>query len=199
MANLSIKTGVISRSMLVGNPPFSPGAFESIATLTAAGGETSLSFTSIPANFQHLQIRFSARSLRTGSAPGSENLNLQFNGDTGANYAFHFLRCDGTNVIAGANANMSQININNAVIASGSSNTTIYSPGIIDIHDYAVTTKNKTVRALCGYAFAVANGRYAVGSGFRNSTSAITSIQLAADGQQFAANSTFALYGIKGA
>jgi hypothetical protein len=174
-------------------------AFESIATLTAAGGETSLSFTSIPATYQHLQIRFSARSLRTNSSPGSENLNLQFNGDTGSNYAFHFLRGDGTNVVPGASTSTTQINVNNAVIASGSSNTTTYSPGIIDIHDYAVTTKNKTVTALCGYAFAVANGRYALSSGFRNSTSAITSIALTADGQQFASGSVFALYGIKGA
>jgi hypothetical protein len=198
MANLSIKTGVISRSMLVGNAPYIPTDFVSIATITTTGGETSLSFTGIPATYQHLQIRFSARSLRTGSAPGSENLNLQFNGDTAANYAFHFLRCDGTNVVAGVGTSTTQINVNNAVIASGSSNTLIYSPGIIDIHDYASTTKNKTVRALCGYDFN-GSGRYALSSGFRNSTSAITSITLTADGQQFAASSVFSLYGIEGA
>jgi hypothetical protein len=174
------------------------GAFESIATVTAAGGETSLTFSSIPSTYKHLQIRFSARSTRTNSSPGSENLNLQFNGDTGANYALHFLRADGSSAFAGGQANASQININNAVIASGSSNTLVYSPGIIDINDYSATTKNKTVAALGGYDFN-GSGRVALSSGFRNSTSAITSITLQIDGQQFASGSVFSLYGIKGA
>lgn len=174
------------------------GAYESIATLTASGGETSLTFSSIPSTYKHLQIRFLARSARTNGLPGSENLNLQFNADTGANYAHHTLRADGSGVYAAGTADATQININNAVIASGSSNTLTYSTGIIDINDYSATNKNKTLAAIGGYDFN-GSGRIAFSSGFRNSTSAITSIRLEIDGNQFASGSTFSLYGIKGA
>jgi len=34
------------------------GAFESIATVTATGSQTSLTFTSIPNTYQHLQLMF---------------------------------------------------------------------------------------------------------------------------------------------
>ena len=174
------------------------GSYESIATLTAAGGETSLTFSSIPSTYKHIQIRFLARSARTGGLPGFENLNLQFNSDTGANYAHHFLRADGSGVYAGGTTSATQININNAVIASGSSNSLTYATGLISINDYSTTTKNKTVAAYAGSDFN-GSGRIALSSGFRNSTSGITSITLQIDGQQFASGSVFSLYGIKGA
>jgi hypothetical protein len=51
MPIISLKTGTKSRSLLVGNPYFVPSSYESIATVTAAGGETSLNFTSIPGTY----------------------------------------------------------------------------------------------------------------------------------------------------
>jgi hypothetical protein len=172
-------------------------SYESIATITTAGSETSLTFSSIPSTYKHLQIRYFAKSARTGGLPGSENINLQFNGDTGANYAFHFLRCDGSGVFGGGTTSTTAININNAVIASGSSNTLTFAPGIIDIHDYSSTTVNKTVRAIAGWDFNNP-GRLALCSGFRNSTGAITSINIQIDGNTFSASSIFSLYGIMG-
>ena len=178
--------------------PILPTSFESIATLTGTGTETSLTFSSIPSTYKHLQIRFSARSTRTNSSPGSENLNIQFNGDTGANYSLHSMRTDGAGqVFAAGSGSTSQINVNNGVIASGSSNTLVYSAGIVDIHDYSLSTKNKTLSAFGGYEFNT-SGRVALSSGLRVNTAAITSITLQADGQQFASGSVFSLYGIKG-
>ena len=169
-------------------------SYESIATVTGNGSATSLTFSSISGTYKHLQIRFIGRSLRNGV---SDNLNIQFNGDSGSNYATHHLYSDGTSAGAGGAANATSIDASNAVRASGSSNTLVYGAGIIDIHDYASTTINKTVRIISGFDFN-GSGRIALSSGFRNSTSAVTSITLQSDGNAFATGSTFALYGIKG-
>lgn len=200
MAIRSVKTGLFSRSMLVGNSYYIPPAFESIATASGTGSSTEITFSSIPSTYQHLQIRYIARSVRNGL---SDNLIIQFNNDTGTNYATHSLRVDGTttppSVIAAGDANGTEIFGWNAILASGSSNTLTYGVGVIDIHDYTSTTKNKTLRAFHGWDN---NGssRFALTSGFRNSTSAITSITLTTSGSNaFATSSTFALYGIKGA
>ncbi len=170
------------------------GSYESIATLTGNGSATSLTFSSISGTYKHLQIRFLARSSRVGV---SDNLNIQFNGDSGSNYATHNLNGDGATAGAGGAANVTYMDASNAVRASGSSNTLVYGAGIIDIHDYASTTINKTIRIISGFDFN-GSGRIALSSGFRNSTSAVTSITLQSDGNAFATDSTFALYGIKG-
>ena len=177
-----------------GAPPIPPSSYESIATLTGNGSATSLTFSSISGTYKHLQIRFLARSLRDGV---SDNLNIQFNGDSGSNYATHNLNGNGATAGAGGTANVTYMDASNAVRASGSSNTLVYGAGIIDIHDYASTTINKTIRIISGWDLN-GSGRIALSSGFRNSTSAVTSITLQSDGNAFATGSTFALYGIKG-
>jgi hypothetical protein len=170
------------------------GSYESIATLTGDGTATSLTFSSIPSTYKHLQIRWIARSARVGV---SDNLIIQFNGDTGANYANHRLSGNGTSATAGSTASTTQMVAFDSVRASGSSNTLSYGTGIIDIHDYASTTKNKTIRVLSGWDLN-GSGVIALSSGFRNSTTAVTSITLESDGNAFATSSVFSLYGIKG-
>ena len=55
-----------------------PGDYQSIATTTVgAGGAASISFTSIPATYQHLQIRAIGRSSNT-----VEDSLYRFNSDT---------------------------------------------------------------------------------------------------------------------
>lgn len=81
------------------------GDFESIATVTVgSGGASSIEFTSIPGTYQHLQIRGIARTARTGATPKREAVYIQFNGDTGTNYAYHNLFGTGAAAQAGAAA-----------------------------------------------------------------------------------------------
>lgn len=167
--------------------------YESIATVTVgAGGSLSLTFSSISNSYTHLQIRGIARYLNT--AGGS--MRLQFNGDTGSNYAYHYLSGDGASASAGAGTSNTSILPN-----IGQQDTAQFTASVIDILDYANTNKNKTSRILSGLD-KNGSGSMQLSSGLWLSTSAITSITLTPQSNtsptnQFQQYSTFALYGIK--
>ena len=168
------------------------GAYDSIATTTVgAGGASSISFTSIPSTYTHLQIRCLAKSSFAGPASA---MGVQFNSTT-TGYFNHGLFGDGAS--AGAYATTSANNAGSIYIA-GSSNTNFFGVGIIDIFDYASTNKNKTVRLLSGADFN-GSGQLRFASGSIASTSPITSLDLfESNGGTILQYSQFALYGIKG-
>jgi len=166
-------------------------SYESIASVTASGGETSLTFSSIAGTYASLQIRgISRRNAAGGFANG-----LQINSDTGSNYAYHYLR--GTGAAAQATGASSQTFIIGTASASATHAASIFGVTIFDILDYASTTKYKTVRGFGGFD-ANGSGTIDLASGLWMNTAAITSVSLYAQGDAFAAGSTFALYGIKG-
>ncbi len=163
------------------------GSFESIATTTVgAGGSANVEFTSIPSTYTHLQIRgFVADNATNG------NLYLKYNGSSGT--YDHDILSEGSGAPA-SNFSASTITVYNQRTDTGQF---VF---ILDILDYAATTKNKTSRVLSGGDKNGA-GRIRFGSGFLNSTSAISSLSLAFNpgGGTFPQYSQFALYGIKGA
>jgi hypothetical protein len=166
-----------------------PTAFDSIATATGTGSSTTITFSSIPSTYQHLQIRFFGRTTTGVSA-----LSMTFNGSAGTNYARHYLAGDGATAFVSGAADTAQIWTGYAI-----NSTNMGGVGIIDIHDYASTTKNKTVRAFTGNdTNTPGNDDVRLSSGVWKSTSAITSITFTST-DNFATNATFALYGIKGA
>jgi hypothetical protein len=76
----------------------------------------------------------------------------------------------------------------------------MFGGGVVDILDYASTSKNKTIRTLSGADINGAGGDLRLSSGLWFATpAAITSITLYANGgsSDFAQYSSFALYGIK--
>ena len=181
----SINQGLVkSRSMLVGNPG-DISDFESIATTTVgSGGSASVTFSSIPATYTHLQVRAS-------SAQASANWAiLNFNSDTGSNYAGHFLIGNGS--AASTYSFASNVGPLNFYSGTGS----VFGPAILDILDYANTNKYKTVRSLNGYD-ANGSGQLQLVSNLWMSTSAITSITLTPNSPNFSQYSSFALYGIR--
>jgi hypothetical protein len=159
-------------------------SYESIATINPTSG-TSVTFSSIPGTYKHLQIR----SMLNNTA--YTQLVMTFNSDSGSNYARHLLSGNGTTVTATGGATQNQIN--NAAIAGASTSLGVT---IIDIIDYASTTKYKTTRSFNGMD-ANGSGRVELGSGLWQSTSAITSITLTDPNYSFSSG-TLALYGIKG-
>ena len=173
-------------------------SYESIATATAAGGETSLSFTSIPSTVKSLQIRAIARDTYT-SYQSAYDVGIQLNNDTATNYAYHQLLGNGSAALAAGAITSDRMYWNSLSSSSNASNTTSYGAGYCDIIDYASTTKNKTIRAMSGFDFNTASTAYRVqlSSGLWINTAAITSIKLLPGVTAFAAGSTFALYGIK--
>jgi hypothetical protein len=177
--------------MLAGNAAFVDTSYQSIATVTASGSTSSLQFTSIPSTYQHLQLRLITRSAEASTISYS---NIRFNGDTGSNYAFHYLTGNGSSAGYGANASATDTFGVNMPGASALSNT--YAVAIYDFLDYANTNKYKTLRALDGYDLN-GSGEIFLGSGLWQSTSAINRIDFST-GSNFATGTTLALYGIKG-
>jgi len=171
------------------------GSFESIATLTASGGETVLSFTSIPSTYVSLQIRGIYRDTQASAL--ARNLLMQFNSDTGSNYVYHRLEGTGTAATASGAITQTQCLISDAGVGD-SATANIYGSSIIDIHDYASTTRNKTMRAFAGVD-TNGGGQIGLSSSLWISTAAISSIQMKPGNTAFKAGTTFALYGIKGA
>ena len=176
--------------------------FTSIATVTAAGGETSFTFSSIPQTFTDLQIRWIQRNTDANNPSGSTA--LIFNNDSAANYAAHGLVANQTTVSAyGTSSNSPSYLVTGWTTNAVSGSTTpanVFAAGIIDISDYTSTTKNKTGRAINVWdqnSASASLGVIDVHSAVWLSTAAITSIKITPSAS-FAAGTTFALYGIKG-
>lgn len=170
--------------------PVSPTSFESIATANPSG-TSSVTFSSISGAYKSLQIRGITKSGQTSSADYTDIL-IAFNGT--ALTKSHRLSGDGTTVTAGSSTQNIGVTINNH-----SSLVNNFNPIIIDIIDYASTTKNKTVRGISGIDSNLSYPLFlTMNSAFLNSTTAVTSITLStASATNWISGTTFALYGIK--
>jgi len=167
---------------------FAPsGAYDSIATTTVgAGGASSITFSSIPSTYTHLQIRGISK-MSSGAS-----LYMQLNSDTGSNYARHFLNGNGSTTGAGGNSSFT-----NMFVGTTANATSTFGANVIDILDYANTNKYTTSRSLSG-ADANGSGFLQFMSGLWMNTAAVTTITITGD-SNFDQYSQFALYGIKGA
>lgn len=164
-----------------------PTSFDSIQTVTVgAGGQGTIVFDSIPSGYTHLQVRAFNVSAATFA-------DVRFNGDTGSNYVFQQIESSGTVAAAGGNG---QTSIYTNQLGG---NATFPSIGIIDIYDYANTSKNKTVRLLSGVTSA-SGGIIYLRSGVWLNNNAITSMTFRAvsGSGTFNQHTTYALYGMKG-
>ena len=164
-----------------------------------SGGAANITFSSIPATYKHLQIRCIDRNTRSLNGLGAST-RIKFNSDsTSGNYYGHRLLGEPTSVYSNAYAGSSD----GAIISesmSDSATSGIFSASIIDILDYANTSKYKTVRTLGGGTTNTTSGDGAfLFSGLWLSTSAITTITLTPGIYSWKEYSSFALYGIKGA
>jgi hypothetical protein len=187
-------------SMLAGNPVFVDTAFESIATVTVgSGGSSSISFSSLPTNYKHLQLRYMARSNR-GIATDAPI--FRFNGNsTSSNYAMHSLDGDGTSATAFAETSAAPNNFGGMrfnTITAASASASIFGVGILDIFDYNSTDKKKTIRSLGGND-RNGSGSVELFSGFYLANNdALTSFTITPyGGSSIVEYSHFALYGIK--
>jgi hypothetical protein len=170
------------------------GSYELISTTLLSTSTASVSFSSIVGTYKHLQIRMTTRS--AGSADVAQ---LAFNSDTSNNYTDHFLYGNGSSVLSGANTipSFAGILVGQSLGSGETSNS--FATSIVDILDYASSSKNTTVRSFYGGHTSSWNRIY-LRSGMWNSTSAVTSISLVNNGgASFATGSRISLYGIKGA
>jgi hypothetical protein len=168
-----------------------PTSFESIATTVVdATADLTVTFSSIPSTYKHLQIR----AIATSASDANLTL-LRFNSDTGSNYSQHYLAGQGGVTNSGGSASTTAVTLTG--IYARNFNPTYPWSYVIDILDYADTNKYKTVKALHGADYN-GSGEINLTSGNWRNTAAISTITLSMAATGFSQYSHFALYGIKG-
>ena len=173
-------------------------SYVSIATTTLTGSSATVTFSSIPATYTHLQLRIMAQCNRPTYA--GDSCLVTVNGDTAYNYPQHSIQGDGSTATAtGTTTSYNALNIRNAM---GSSAGPGFAAIVVDFLDYSNTSKNKTMRFLGGHdnnGTVSGYGGYMVfGSSLWLNTSAVTSLSLRPEtGTLWNTYSSFALYGIK--
>jgi len=184
-------TGVFASQVSGRLTPSFTGSFDALGRVVVpSGGLASITFSNIPQNYSHLQMRIMPR---TTTATTDDNVVGTFNGDTGGNYVTHYLSSAGTGSVQSA-----IVGTNSTVIFFGrqtgaSSGANQFGVGVIDILDYNNPNKSKTLKSLSGWN-SNGSGQLWYWSGAWMNTNPITSISITGP---FAENSHFALYGVK--
>lgn len=189
--------GTVASSIRVAAPGVQ--AYESIASFTVTSATSSITFSSIPQTFTHLQLRM------TVFAPSDYPLNVRGrvgNGsvDTGSNYTFNGLVGDSNGVVAYVTTN--SVWARWVGFSQGTSNSNYPHMQIIDFHDYTNTAKYKVTRGIGGGASdAPGSGEAGQVTNLWRSTSAIDTIAVypyyGVTSVNAQVGSMFALYGIK--
>ena len=154
----------------------------------------SISFTSIPQTFTHLELRLFGRTLNSSGTNYTAYLNL--NSDSGSNYARHLLRGDGATASSDLSAASTTGPWFSAVsLPSNTQTSGVFGVSISQILDYTNTAKNKTIRSISGYDNN-GNGMVSLSSSLWINTAAITRIDIIPDGGGLTQHSRLDLYGI---
>jgi hypothetical protein len=175
-------------------PAFQPiGSFDSLATaVVPSGGSASVTFSGIPTQYRHLQIRGIAKTTSSGW------LSAQFNDDaTAGRYQRHFIFGDGAGG-TGSSGWSGTTSSNNIVFGySNSSSGSSFNAFVWDIIDYADTSKGKTTKSLMGLDMNGGGGFIElVSGGYFFASTAITKIVIAGESGNLAEFSKFSLYGV---
>jgi hypothetical protein len=186
--------------------PVALGSYDLLATEILTGTQASITFSSLgdyAADYQHLQIRVSAKSL---AAVGYNMLEMVMRiNDSSTGYKSHSLLGDGSAVSSNSYAVSSQMLVGYSVSNDDGVGPT-YAASIIDILD-PFEAKNKTIRSLSGGgdSRATIGPKSAVGlySGAWFDTTAVSSLTLysatggGASLHGFVTGSRLSLYGIR--
>ena len=176
----------------------STSSYESIATATGTGSSGTITFSSIASTYKHLQIRIN------GIITSPSNcLRVRFNGDTASNYPYHQLITTSNGASMLVSSVGSSATTAMPIFPTSAAMTSTYPDvAIIDVIDYASSTKNKTLKAFSGSSDndTIGNTYDSVNlvSGLWLNTAAITSITVFLDSGSFATTASLALYGIRG-
>jgi len=160
-----------------------PITYEPIATTTASGSVSSITFSSISSSYTDLVI------VINGGTAGSDNsIIIRFNSDTGGNYSYTAIDGNGSSASSYRESNVSE--------PQAGSMSTGNNTSLINIMNYSNTTTYKTYVAR-GNAPA---HRVRAFVGLWRNTAAITSVTIFNNAaSNFTNVTTFTLYGIKSA
>ena len=179
--------GVVASSRLT-----SSSSYESIAS-SVVSGVSSVSFSSIPQTYQHLELRWS-----TVGSTGGAGLFLRFNEDTSGNYTRNVIfGVSGSGVTTstgvGSSAGASSFYV---TVWMDGLNDSFSDAALINVYDYSSTSKYKTAWGQVGQTRSASRNEHNVTGGSWLNNSAVTSISLTPSSGTI--TGTFSLYGIKG-
>ena len=169
--------------------------FYQIATTTLGSATSTVTFSSIPQDYTHLQLRVLVRTDR--SSFYLDYLKMTYNSDSGANYTTHHLAGDGATASAYGAGSQNFTQILRLAGAASPSISNTFGVAVVDILDYTNTNKYKTMKNIGGVDFN-GSGELGLYSGVWLNTAAINTITLTVGGgtviNQY---SSFQLYGVK--
>ena len=157
-----------------------------IQSYTVSSSTTQINFNSINGSYTDLIL-----ICNFGIAGGTDNMSMRFNSDTGSNYSVTWMAGNGSNAYSGRYSNQTYVLLDNYSAATAS----VASVYTIQIANYSNSTTYKTALTRSNTAANATNANV----GLWRSTSAITSVTLNTQGNNFATGSTFSLYGVKSA
>jgi hypothetical protein len=182
----SLTNDVKYRSMSAGAVPSNEYLIQTAITTTSPT-QVIFDVTGFGSQFRHLRLVTSVK----GSG-GLDGYNMQFNGDTGANYAAHVLYGNGSQVLSAVatSATFFSIGLGADVNEAG-----VFHVSDVDILDAFNPNKNTTSRILVG-ARGVSSPFVQLRSGLWMNTSPLTSIRVYPNSGTFANNCRISLYGV---
>ncbi len=168
------------------------GNYYSISSETLSSTSSTITFSSIPSTYKHLELRLTTRSSINGVSG-----QLRFNNDTGNNYFFAEQYVEKT---AGANsrANSSSTSLSYFPVTNSPAANNFFGVSIVQIPNYTNLNWHKAFTSIQGWHDNELNspsGYTSFRTGSWYSTSAINLITITVSGV-YAVGSTFALYGI---
>ena len=155
------------------------------------GGAAQVTFTNIPQNYTHLQVRVFGR----GNTSFSEGLStyVHINQDGSNSYSWHRLRGNGASAFSDAGSTTSVAAFGATVGDTGVTN--VFGSLILDILDYANTAKYKTFKGIGGVD-RNGSGNTVLVSALWQSTAAINWLNFETDSGLWLQGTRIDLYGI---
>jgi hypothetical protein len=166
-----------------------------IASQTASGSSSSVTFNNIPQNYTDFRVVVNARSSRSSNW---SSLSVRFNGDASSAYSDTFIQANSSSgITSGKESNVSTSFVGNIPAASATS--AAYGVIILDIFNYSSPNMYKTYNSKTGAILDGSTQDFETNTGLWRSTNSITSITLYDVYGNFTSATTFSLYGIKAA
>jgi len=165
-----------------------------ISTVTVgSGGAATIDFTSIPATYTDIVIKYSGRSTAAGNY---QNVNIKINTDTGSNYTSKLLYGDGS--AAGSDTTTTTF-LKFMYIPFSSATASVFGSGELYFAKYAGSIYKSMIADTVTENNLTGSGSSIIGltAGLWSDNSAINAITLTPNSGSWAEYSTATLYGIK--
>ena len=168
---------------------------EAIATTYVEDPVPSVTFSSIPQTYEHLQIRVSGGFDSSGN--GGHQIYIRFNGNTNTHYSDSMITAYGSNHNADRYGGSFNYIYGGGRITGPLVRRPEFGVTLTDIVDYTNTSKKKMMMSISGNAPGYDGGSLLrFGGAFLDNTAAITTILLYPPSGNFVRGTSISLYGV---